>query len=732
MHIFSIIATHAIFTRIILSFKFIGDLKVCTYCSKIVLTYLKSSDINSDLKSDLQALQDDLSNKLSLQHETASASSVQESTSPQRKISVGYQEERLLSQPKNSLSNADRKTILQQSTSLKVLYEDICRELPNQNRGADIVTYLIRKNKSSNKPQAMAILTAMIEACYMIEVDAIGMAAKSSSNAALNDMGVTTNSSELDLLHEFNEFSFYKLLRPNEIMTNSGTFQLNLNVDTTSVQISRPESSGSGVDGSMQSHDGNFAISQLRELDAENSLKSTTGSKSLQEAFCRHEELLLSKFSIRFVFVFGIEFSIFLFCLSDQLLRNKGLDESWSKILLPRCARIVNTLPPESIGNDLMDIRHYVNFKKVPDGSRDECCSIGGVVFTKNVVHKDMATTIEKARILLLQCPIVYQRVEGKFVRIETLLLQEREYLTNVIGRIRSLNPNVIFVHKNVSGIAQEMLRKCQITLVVDVKLSVLKRLSRCLQCDIVSSIDSNIGRPKLGICKKFHVENYTSASGCSKTLMFVETSSIPRGCSVLLRGGSHNELVRVKRVAAFLLFARYNWRLEMSFLLAEFAQPPSPKSSIFDSSPADATTINNSAAKALCDEIETAKQTKKLVEKKSEEKIVQKENVPDFSDPLRAIDLPTTKNSVKFAVELPCDNRFRTALSSTILSISPFAQFPLPFLETENGRKCALRSRFPNELYYSKQWSDSIERNSHAETFASTSKKIEVSSHLM
>lgn len=281
----------------------LGDLKVCTYCSKIVLTYLKSSDINSDLKSDLQALQDDLSNKLSLQHEPINVADLHESISPQRKISTGYQEERLLSHPKHPLSNADRKNILQQSTSLKVLYEDICKELPNQNRGADIVIYLIRKNKSSNKPQAMAILTAMMEAGYMIEVDSTGMPARASLNMTLNDDGAAATPVEMDLLHEFNENSIYKLLRPNEIMTNSGTFQLNLNVDNSSVQISRPESSASGVDGAAQSYDNNIAIAQPRELDVENSLQSTTGSKSLQEAFCRHEELLLSECLSLFSFV---------------------------------------------------------------------------------------------------------------------------------------------------------------------------------------------------------------------------------------------------------------------------------------------------------------------------------------------------------------------------------------------------------------------------------------------
>lgn len=412
-----------------------------------------------------------------------------------------------------------------------------------------------------------------------------------------------------------------------------------------------------------------------------------------------------------------------------QLLRSENLDESWAKTLIPICARIVNTLPPEMIGRNQMDIRNYVNFKKVSGGSRNDSRIIRGAVFSKNVIHKDMATAIDNARILLLQCPIVYQRVEGKYVTIETLLLQEHEYLTKVVGRIRSLKPNVIFVHKNVSGIAQEMLRKCNITLVIDVKLSVLKRLARCLHCDIVSSIDSNIGPPKLGICEKFYIEMFINSVGMAKTLMFAETPSKPRGCSVLLRGGNYNELVRVKRVAAFLLFARYNWRMEMSFLLNEFARPPSPKLSIFDSkdySPCSevgqhSTTASSSAANGqgqMAFEKNNPNQRIKRPEKKIDEKIVTKENVQDFSDPLRATDLTPSafdsKCSVKFAVEQPCDNRFRTALNSTILSISPFSHFPLPYLETEAGRKCALRSRFPNELYYSKQWSDSVEKFCH------------------
>lgn len=303
---------------------------------------MNSSDINLDLKSDLQALQDDLAKKFQLPS-NESSSLAQESVSPQRKISIGYQEERLLAQPKYMLSKADRKNILQQSTSLKILYEDVAKALPNQNPGIDIIHYLITKNKSSNKSQAIAILTAMIEAGYIIEVDMIGINSAAATvgkqqqtkfyfdeNDEINHISIP--SSDTDYLHEFNENAFYKLLRPNEIMSNSGTFNLNLDVDNSSVHLSKPETSSSksinicnlmfiviqwkfifgivvvlvffffvqlfvGVDGFIQNPHG-LSSAQVRESDIEDTVISTTGSKSLQEAFCKHEDMLLSKLHI--------------------------------------------------------------------------------------------------------------------------------------------------------------------------------------------------------------------------------------------------------------------------------------------------------------------------------------------------------------------------------------------------------------------------------------------------
>lgn len=147
-----------------------GDLRVCNYCSKVVLSYLKSPDIAQDLKSDLQALEEDLSNKFVTAADSVSASSGVTTRSPYRKASVGYQEERLVSSTTNALSNADRKNILQQSHSLKALYEDMVKTLNHHLKGSELVAYLLTGQKCGNKQQAHEILNAMVEGAFIIPI----------------------------------------------------------------------------------------------------------------------------------------------------------------------------------------------------------------------------------------------------------------------------------------------------------------------------------------------------------------------------------------------------------------------------------------------------------------------------------------------------------------------------------------------------------------------------------
>lgn len=71
--------------------------------------------------------------------------------------------------------------------------------------------------------------------------------------------------------------------------------------------------------------------------------------------------------------------------------------------------------------------------------------------------------------------------------------------------------------------------------------------------------------------------------TGATKTLMFLEGCSSPHlGCTILLRGAPVSELAKLKRVTSWLIFACYNWRLEQSFLMDEFANPPVLNEDVF------------------------------------------------------------------------------------------------------------------------------------------------------
>lgn len=662
--------------------KCTGTLKVCTYCSKVVLAYLKSSssalDMQSDLNSDLQALHDDLSSKLAASgsdtvSDNKSTSEYSSVASPvRRKISVGYQEERLTSYSQSAemmISTEDRRSILQQSQSLRLLFDEMSQELPMQNRGSDLIRFLMQRQKSSNVQQATAILLAMIEAGFVVSM---------LPESVTGDM-------------HFNEDSLYRLAYAGDLMTTStSSFGLDMNMDSNTVFVSR----GLGGEATMQSGgdpggggsvDGleNKNLMPLKNFDLQNSLLSTVGSKPLLEAYCLHEEQLL-----------------------NQLLHAEGLDRKWSLVLIPLCARLANLVTPTFDG---MDIRGVANFKKVPGGDRKESTIIGGVVISKNVAHKDMAKFIQKPRILLLQCAVAYQRREGKFASLDILMLQEEEHLKNVSERIACLQPDVVLVHKNVARIAQDILRQRGITLVLDVKLSVLERLSRTLDCDIVTNIDSNIWRPRLGSCDAFRIMRFPGQSGETeaKTLMCFEVGSMPKNHCVLLRGGSEAELAKVKRVACFLAYARYNWRFELSFLLDIFAMPPLPKEDAFEESVGGGG-LETSPVQAKESTVKGVKMAR--ADRRSDDtRSLNIENVKDFSDPLRTTDVSAVNVfdeavvPVTLAVDQPYNNQFKAALTTSILSISPFMAFPLPYLETEVGRKCVIRKRFPKDLYYSK-----------------------------
>ncbi|KVH97638.1 Chaperonin Cpn60/TCP-1 [Cynara cardunculus var. scolymus] len=197
-----------------------------------------------------------------------------------------------------------------------------------------------------------------------------------------------------------------------------------------------------------------------------------------------------------------------------------------------------------------------------PDTSRGGSMD-PGVVCTKNIKHKRMTSQYKNPRLLILGGALEYQRSHNQLASIEALLQQEMDHLKTIVSRIEARRPNVLLVEKSVSSYAQEYLLAKEISLVSNVKRSLLERIARCTGTPITPSVDK-ISTTRLGQCELFRLEKFSevheaanlSTKKPSKTLMFFDGCPRRLGCT-------------------YAVFAAYHLSLETSFLADEGASLP-------------------------------------------------------------------------------------------------------------------------------------------------------------
>lgn len=203
---------------------------------------------------------------------------------------------------------------------------------------------------------------------------------------------------------------------------------------------------------------------------------------------------------------------------------------------------------------------------------------------------------------------------------------------------------------------------------------------------------------------------------------MFFEGLPNPHlGGTVLLRGGTKSELNCIKKIASLMLFTVYNWRLEHSLLMDEFACPPSSKCEFLDDSrdnspelsiPKSTTNsnIDNTKFESIIKKNEPITIKKEKPDQMLESKKITVETIEDFTDPLHSdvTHISNDANEKLTVTELPLANSFRNFLDDTILCASPYIVFAAPYLESESGKKSNLRKFFPKEIYLSEQFNRS------------------------
>lgn len=216
---------------------------------------------------------------------------------------------------------------------------------------------------------------------------------------------------------------------------------------------------------------------------------------------------------------------------------------------------------------DTLDIKQYIKIKKNLGGRIDETSVIEGLFMTKNIDSRKMAARIENPRIAMLMFPLEYLKQKEQFISLRIVHSQQEVYITNLVSRLISLEPDVVVVGDTVCGIAEKLLEDANITVISNVKPQVVERISRYTKADIFQTVnDLFFKKGSLGRCKLFEVKKYLYKD-LVKTFVYFTGSDIENGFTICLRGGDEDTLNSIKYAAETMISAVINARFERRLL---------------------------------------------------------------------------------------------------------------------------------------------------------------------
>lgn len=323
----------------------------------------------------------------------------------------------------------------------------------------------------------------------------------------------------------------------------------------------------------------------------------------------------------------------------QQALEKKGVAgklEKWVSALMPLLLQCISHINLDLKVPGGSDFRKIVKLKRIQGGLPCHSTYVDGIVFSQSVPLKSMPQIIVDPTILLAHD--LFEHPRPHVSRIIEVSFQEKQRENTLIQRVLQLRPSVVLTTGGASQSVLNKLAKNQITVLINVKHSVIERVSRYTGAPI-TSYESLSHTTQLGYFSKFEVKTFRYTSDITK---YIFLSGIPKGigCTIVLRGADKKSLTSIKYVVKIMVYVMFNLKLEDSLLREEYTKVP-------EISP-------------LMNEIDTIKQKNKSAANY---------NLTIDTPPLGEID-----NSAL--------NVFNpTFVEGKLLSTSPFVNYGLPFL---------------------------------------------------
>ncbi|KAI0847118.1 hypothetical protein F5Y00DRAFT_126149 [Daldinia vernicosa] len=427
--------------------------------------------------------------------------------------------------------------------------------------------------------------------------------------------------------------------------------------------------------------------------------------------------------------------------LLRQLLEDSKVPNvsAWEKALIPILLKCASSVDPDIDRGDDIDIRHYVKLKKIPGGRPSDTCYVSGVIFTKKLALKSMPRRMPCPRVVIVSFPIEYQRHQQQFMSLQPVIEQEREFLKQLVNRIIALRPQLLLAEKSVSGLALQFLWDAKISVAYNVKPSVLSAVSRCLETEIISSVDMLALPPhqfQTGKSSGYEVKTFVNEDipGRKKTYIFLSSFLEDLGCTIALRGASTPILAKLKHITEFMVYVVYNLKLESCLLRDLLIQLPTEEDisrgstqTTDGSQPSVGTkaTIDDDAQKNMTqDEMPLSQEdhsSGKAVEASPDSNIPQ-DQLLSTQPASELIPIHETHSRAPHDSSVPEDVPMPTFYSdmvakyqTRILSVSPFVKFAPPYLlmkAREQERKLAHLKRLRDQDVIEERRADNEKSN--------------------
>ena len=190
-----------------------------------------------------------------------------------------------------------------------------------------------------------------------------------------------------------------------------------------------------------------------------------------------------------------------------------------------------------------------IKVEKKPGSALTDTLLIQGIVLDKEVVHPGMPRRVERAKIVLLNCPLEVEKTEFDAKlnienpdQMKAFLDQEEKILRDMVDKIATSGANVAVCEKGIDDVAQHFMAKKGILAVRRVKQSDMEKLAKATGGRIVTQIEelkaNDVGYADLVEERKVSDDKMTFIEGCKD----------PKAVSILVRGGTERIVDEAER----------------------------------------------------------------------------------------------------------------------------------------------------------------------------------------